>query len=355
MSITLRKPSIPSRRRLLPPVGRISLVVLAAAGVALGPDPASAVPGAPATSQDAAGLMAARAHDLEKLTEQFDTARDRLERQQAAAGAASAAVGQASARLATARGRVRGIARSVYAGGGISDFHVLLTSASAADFVQRVSTLDMVAWRQGEILGEAATAADAAAAAEAGAHTAAAEARTTFDAVAAQERRLQAQIGEYQAAFDRLSAQEKQASLEMAGGRASRADRTAPQSVGPVVAGSRAAQIAVDTAMAQLGKPYVWGAAGPDSFDCSGLVLFAYEAAGVSLPHSAAVQATMGRAVSRAQLQPGDLVGFFSPVSHIGIYIGNGQMIHAPTPGDVVKVASIDSVGSITAMRRIAG
>jgi cell wall-associated NlpC family hydrolase len=99
----------------------------------------------------------------------------------------------------------------------------------------------------------------------------------------------------------------------------------------------------------------VWGAAGPDSFDCSGLVLFAYSAAGISLPHASAMQATMGQPVTRAQLQPGDLIAFYTPVSHIGIYTGNGQMVHAPSSGDVVKVASIDDVGTITAMRRIVG
>jgi cell wall-associated NlpC family hydrolase len=67
------------------------------------------------------------------------------------------------------------------------------------------------------------------------------------------------------------------------------------------------------------------------------------------------MQAQMGRSVSRDQAQPGDLVAFYSPVSHIGIYIGNGQMVHAPTSGDVVKVSSIDRMGAITAIRRIAG
>ena len=107
--------------------------------------------------------------------------------------------------------------------------------------------------------------------------------------------------------------------------------------------------------MAQRGKPYEWGAAGPDSFDCSGLVQYAYRAAGIDLPHSSSQQATMGRAVSRAELQPGDLVAFYDPVSHIGIYIGNGLMVHAPTEGDVVKVAAIDDVGEPTALRRLAG
>jgi cell wall-associated NlpC family hydrolase len=106
--------------------------------------------------------------------------------------------------------------------------------------------------------------------------------------------------------------------------------------------------------MAQLGDPYMWAAAGPNSFDCSGLVQYAFAAAGISLPHSASAQVAAGQPVSRDQLQPGDLIGYYSPVGHIGIYIGNGQMVHAPTSGDVVKVSSIDAMGSSpTAMTRI--
>ena len=136
--------------------------------------------------------------------------------------------------------------------------------------------------------------------------------------------------------------------------RASRAERAPAAASGPVVASSGAAQVAVDTAMAQRGKPYVWAAAGPGSFDCSGLTAYAYHAAGISLPHSSALQATMGQAVSRANLQPGDLVFFYSPISHVGIYIGNGQMVHAPTSGDVVKVARVDDMGAFAGGRRIA-
>jgi cell wall-associated NlpC family hydrolase len=107
----------------------------------------------------------------------------------------------------------------------------------------------------------------------------------------------------------------------------------------PVVAPTHAAQVAVNTAMAQLGKPYVWAAAGPGSFDCSGLTLYAYKAAGISLPHSSAAQSKLGTAVSINNLQPGDLVFFYSGPSHVGIYIGNGNVVHAPTTGDVVKVS----------------
>jgi cell wall-associated NlpC family hydrolase len=123
-----------------------------------------------------------------------------------------------------------------------------------------------------------------------------------------------------------------------------------------VAAPTSAAQIAVDTALAQVGKPYAWGGGGPSSFDCSGLVQYAYAAAGIDLPHSSRMQAGIGRSVSRSELQPGDLVAFYSPISHIGIYIGNGQMVHAPSSGDVVKVSSIDRMGgSPVAMTRIAG
>jgi cell wall-associated NlpC family hydrolase len=123
--------------------------------------------------------------------------------------------------------------------------------------------------------------------------------------------------------------------------------------VAPVVAATPAAQVAVNTALDQLGDPYVWGGAGPDSFDCSGLTQFAYAAAGISLPHSAEMQSTIGTPVARADLQPGDLVFFYSPVGHVGIYIGNGQMVHAPTSGDVVRVANVDDMWDYNSARRL--
>jgi cell wall-associated NlpC family hydrolase len=122
-----------------------------------------------------------------------------------------------------------------------------------------------------------------------------------------------------------------------------------------VAGGSGAAQAAVRTALAQVGDPYVWGAAGPNAFDCSGLTQYAYAAAGISLPHSSSMQSRMGVPVSKADLQPGDLVFFYSPVSHVGMYIGNGQMVHASTSGVPVKVASVDSMPGYNSARRIAG
>jgi cell wall-associated NlpC family hydrolase len=128
---------------------------------------------------------------------------------------------------------------------------------------------------------------------------------------------------------------------------------TASVAAAPVTAATPAAQVVVDTALAQLGDPYVWAGSGPNVFDCSGLTQYAYAAAGVSLPHSSRMQATMGVPVSAGALQPGDLVSFYSPVSHIGIYIGNGQMVHAPTSGDVVKVVDMDYMPGFNSARRL--
>ena len=107
------------------------------------------------------------------------------------------------------------------------------------------------------------------------------------------------------------------------------------------------AQAIINTAKAQLGKPYVWGAEGPNSFDCSGLVYYVYGQHGIKMPRTSREQANVGTTISQSQLQPGDLI-FSSTdgsggVNHVGIYIGNGQMIHAPNSNDVVKTTNINS------------
>ncbi|EPZ61295.1 nlpC/P60 family protein [[Clostridium] sordellii ATCC 9714] len=100
-------------------------------------------------------------------------------------------------------------------------------------------------------------------------------------------------------------------------------------------------------AYSKLGSPYVWGAEGPNTFDCSGLTSYVFRnAAGVSLPRTSGSQYGVGTSVSKANLQPGDLVFFATGgggISHVGIYVGGGQMIHAPQTGDVVKVSNINS------------
>lgn len=112
--------------------------------------------------------------------------------------------------------------------------------------------------------------------------------------------------------------------------------------------------IALKYALQQIGDRYVFGADGMTTWDCSGLTMRAFQAAGVRLPHSSAAQSRMGKSVPFNQKKPGDLVFFGRPVSHVGIYIGGGRMVHAPRSGSRVKIASASSLGSkrLVAVRR---
>jgi cell wall-associated NlpC family hydrolase len=113
-----------------------------------------------------------------------------------------------------------------------------------------------------------------------------------------------------------------------------------------------AQQIAVSVALAQVGKPYQWGAAGPGSFDCSGLVMYAYEAAGISLPHYTGAQWAATTQIPLADAQPGDLI-FFNGLQHVGMYLGNGMMVDAPHTGAFVRVEPIFGFGSIDGATRV--
>ncbi|MGV9319347.1 NlpC/P60 family protein [Streptomyces sp. NPDC003660] len=114
--------------------------------------------------------------------------------------------------------------------------------------------------------------------------------------------------------------------------------------IGRATAPDSRASAAVAYAYRKLGSPYVWGATGPNAFDCSGLIQAAYRSAGISLPRTTYAQINAGRRVSRSQLRPGDLVFFYSGISHVGMYVGNGRMIHAPNPSAPVRVAPIDQM-----------
>jgi cell wall-associated NlpC family hydrolase len=155
-----------------------------------------------------------------------------------------------------------------------------------------------------------------------------------------QRRREAAAAAAARAAFAARSAQ----SASTGGGSSSSGGGShfAPSAPDPnVPAPSGGAATAIATARAQLGKPYVYAAAGPNSFDCSGLTMFAWASAGVSLPHSSGAQFASLPHVAQSQLAPGDLVFFGSPIHHVGMYLGGGMMIHAPQTGDVVKISAV--------------
>jgi peptidoglycan DL-endopeptidase CwlO len=363
------------------PAGRRVLVALVAAGgLILTPIPASAEP-QPTTATEAASLIAARAHDLEVLTERFNAAGEELKAIQEKAAGAAADLTAAVAALAQAREHVREVAYGAYTGGRLGPFEAMLTSDSPDELLDRVGTLQTIAAHNNDALGNADRANHDADRAKAAAEQAAADAQAQVELLAAQKKDLDNQIAAYQAEYERLNAEEQRASRAAAERQAAADQAAADQAAAepgassgqssdpapaappappapaaaPATGGSSAAQTAVDTAMAQLGDPYVWAAAGPDAFDCSGLVQYAYAAAGIQLPHSSSMQSTMGSPVARSALLPGDLVFFYSPVSHVGIYIGNGQMVHASTSGEPVKTASVDSMPSYNSARRIAG
>ncbi|GAB2985326.1 C40 family peptidase [Nocardioides montaniterrae] len=123
-----------------------------------------------------------------------------------------------------------------------------------------------------------------------------------------------------------------------------------PIDPGAISASGRAAA-AVQYAMAQVGKAYVWGAAGPSAFDCSGLTMAAWARAGVSLPHSSSAQFGMGPHIPESELRPGDLVFYYSPISHVGMYIGNGLIVNAENPSVGVKVTSLHAMPYVGAVR----
>ncbi|WP_209714532.1 NlpC/P60 family protein [Marmoricola sp. OAE513] len=119
----------------------------------------------------------------------------------------------------------------------------------------------------------------------------------------------------------------------------------------PTFDGSGKAAVALRYALAQVGKRYVYGAAGPSSFDCSGLTMRAWGSAGVGLPHSSRAQTGSGLRVSEGDLQPGDLVFYYSPVSHVGMYLGNGLIVHAANPSAGVRVSPLHSMPYVGAVR----
>jgi cell wall-associated NlpC family hydrolase len=357
----------PARRA----VPRIVIGLIAAGSLTLATVPAAASPEDPETSAEAAALVAERAHDLEVVTEQFNEAREQLRASQDAATQAARDVAAAEAALAAAREQVRSVARGAWTGDRLTTLSAMLTADSPDELLDRVGTLQAIADHTNGVLGGAVQATDSAAAARSAAERTQAEAAALLDRVAAQQADLDRQVATFQAVYDRLAAEEQRAAREAAERHAAEETAaaptpaaseasagTAPAAAAPapaprVAAAGGAARTAVDTALAQLGDPYVWAAAGPDAFDCSGLVQYAYAAAGVRLPHSSTMQSQMGTPVSRSQLQPGDLVFFYSPVSHVGIYVGDGQMVHASTYGQPVKVASIDAMGGYNSARRI--
>ncbi|MGY1652369.1 C40 family peptidase [Geodermatophilus sp. SYSU D01119] len=322
--------------------------VVAATGLValvLAPGSASA---APSTADEAAQLVEEAGRQLTAVDEQVHQAELTVAAQQQAAAEADRAAAVAEATLQQYEPAIRAIAQSGYTGNTQSRVAAFLGSHSADDLVAQMTMLDLIADHTDGVLTEVAVAQAAAEQARATADAAAAEAAAALATLQEQQAQVQAQVDAYEADFARLSAAEQaEVTAALAGPvlDAPSAATAAAAAPGP------AAATAVQTALGQIGDPYVWGASGPDGFDCSGLTQYAYAAAGISLPHSSKAQSTMGTPVSRSELLPGDIVYFYSPVSHVGIYIGDGKMVHARTFGQPVAVTSVDQAGYRGAVR----
>lgn len=327
-----------------------------AALVALVPAPATADPAVPNDAPAAVRQLAELNHQAEALTERWHFARDQLDarraeldRAQADVAAAVAAGDQARAVEEEYRGQVDLLTNASFQGARLNRLSALLVSDSPQEFLDQMSALDVLATDNKEALDRLIGAVKQAREAERAAKDAALRASNAErDAVRLEQELAGArddmdhQISVVQARLDELTSQER--ASYTAGGRTDF----------PInVSGSGVAAGAVRAALSRQGLPYVYGADGPNSFDCSGLVKWSYAQTGVSgLPHSSRQQAQLGTSVSRSQLVPGDLIALYSPVSHIGIYVGGGRYVNAPQPGDVVKVVSVPW-GDVTAMRRI--
>jgi cell wall-associated NlpC family hydrolase len=332
-----------SRRWTRAALASAPLSAALAAAVLLTPATAGATPG---TADEAARLVAETGRQLAALDEQVHEAQVSVTAQQQAAGDAAARAAQAEGVLAGYGPQLAAIAQT--AGTSQSRMAAFLTSESAADVVQQMTTLDLIAAHTEGLLAEVSIAQRAAEQTRAEADAAAAQATASLAELERQRAEVQTRVDAYEADFDRLSAAERAAvTTSLAGPSLAAPDTDA------VVAAAPSGDVAavLEAALAQVGDPYVWGGTGPDGFDCSGLTSFAYAAAGVSLPHSSRAQSRTGVAVSRSELVPGDLVFFYSPISHVGIYIGGGKMVHARTHGVPVAVTSVDMGGYVGARR----
>jgi cell wall-associated NlpC family hydrolase len=272
---------------------------------------------------------------VDAIVEQYNASSIELSKASRRAALAQARVRAAQAQLDKLRKSMGAVAAAAYRSGGADQFVQLVSDSTPQTFLDRASSLDRIAATQSAQLSAAATARHRLDAVSAElARERAAQAKVA-KALAASKAQIQNALDEQQALLGSLKADERRRlAAARAAARASRT-RSFPTYNGP--ASGRAA-VAVQEAYRKLGSPYQWGASGPSRFDCSGLTMWAWGKAGVSLPHSSQAQYGSGPHVSRGDLKPGDLVFYGSPIHHVGIYIGGGRMISAPHSGDVVKI-----------------
>jgi cell wall-associated NlpC family hydrolase len=325
-----------------------TLAALAAAAL-LAPTAATATPDTPGDQPSIASVqkrLGELALQNSQLVEKYDQAKQDVTDKQLAATKAAALARRAAAAFDAGRDRLAKTVAAQYESGSFSATGALLESRSNENYLEQLATLRMLADHTSAVVKGLDTAEQNARSAQGKAATLLASAKAKRAELAKQKKHVGAQITKYKDLLERLNAAQRRAFERAQSPQVSKTVVEQIKSTPVVHASSAAAEKAVKFALAQVGKPYVWGAAGPGSYDCSGLTMSAWATAGVSLPHSAARQYNYGTHVSFNELQPGDLLFFYQPIGHVTIYIGDGMMVSAPQTGQDVEVIPAKAFGS---------
>lgn len=317
------------------PIGIAVALLLAAALIV--PTVATADPAAVPVQTPSVATVQQQLGDLAlknaQLAEQYNRARIDVVNRQAAAAKAEKAAAQIDVVFQAARTRLASSAAAQYESGSFSTTGALLSSDSGQSYLNQLATLSMLSAHNAQVVTNVTAIKAQADTAQTTAATLLATAAAKRDELVKQKDTVQKQVDKYTTLLDTLTAAQRTAYIQTVAPTA----KVAPAAI-VVQASSAAATQAVKFALAQVGKPYVFGAGGPGSYDCSGLTMAAWAAGGVSLPHLAADQYNYGHHVNMNELQPGDLIFYGSPAYHVTIYVGSGLMVSAPQPGENVKV-----------------
>ncbi|MBF8175264.1 C40 family peptidase [Streptomyces olivaceus] len=302
--------------------------LLSVAAAVLGAVPATAAP-----HEDRRAEVDRLYTEAERATEAYNKADARTDALRKEVGAAQDSIARQQQRVNTMRDALGSLAGAQYRSGGIDPALALLLSADPDDYLDRASVLDRVTTRQAGELRELQQAVRDLSQDRAEAARKLAELEKGRKAVAAHKKTVEGKLTKARKLLNALPDEDRADRARAS--RSGRAELTALTGAGAPASGRAAAALAA--ARSALGKPYIWGANGPSGFDCSGLTQWSYAQAGVGLPRTSQAQSGAGRRVSLAEARPGDLVAYRDDASHIGMYAGNGQVIHAPRPGAPVR------------------
>jgi cell wall-associated NlpC family hydrolase len=295
------------------------------------------------TAEQVKAQVEALYQQAEQATQQYDGAVASAQTLQSQAAELQDETSSTEARMNELRTRLGAIAATQYRSGGLDPELQLLTSAHPDDYLQRAGDLSQALSSQIGLLQQFSTQARTLARESAAAEATLAQLHTEQTRLAAAKAEIQRKLAAAQAL---LSSLEPAALVSLFGS----GSMGPPTGLSTIPVSGRAA-VAVAFAKAQLGKPYVWGATGPGSYDCSGLVQAAWAAAGVALPRTTYEQINAGMRIPISDLQPGDLVFYYSGASHVGMYVGGGEIIHAPHPGASVEYAPVGEMPIVGAVR----